>query len=172
MNGIIIILGAYNDEKGNLSSIGIERCSKVLRVYRENPGYKILPTGGYGDHFNTTGKPHAFYYEQYLIEHGIPADDILEYAESKNTIEDAQLTKPIIEKYRTVISVSTDWGGGWTAYQSLFDVLAESHAPWAEKMLDELANDPESGSARRFAKQALEKRKGAQLRNKRIESDK
>ena len=73
-----------------------------------------------------------------------------------------EMLKPIIKEYKGFSSVSTDWGGGWTAYQSLFDVLAESHAPWAEKMLDELANDPDSSSARRLARQALEKRKGDQ----------
>lgn len=64
-----------------------------------------------------------------------------------------------------VISVTTDSGGGWATYQSLFDVVAESPAPWAETMLQELARDVESESAQRMAKQALEKRKRKSLTN-------
>lgn len=82
-----------------------------------------------------------------------------------------EMLKPIIEKYKMVMSVSTDWGGGWTAYQSLFDVLAESHTPEAEKMLEELANDSDSNSARRLAKEAIERQKNRRLPNKAIDRD-
>lgn len=99
MQGIVILLGASNDRDGHLSGIAVERCEQAIREYRQNPDYKILPTGGYGAHFNVTDQPHAFYTRQYLVARGIPADDILEFAASSNTVEDAVLSRPIVEKY-------------------------------------------------------------------------
>ena len=78
MQGILLVLGAPNDEQGNLSSIARERCDQAIRVYKEHPGYKILLTGGYGPHFNTTSLPHASYTKQYLMAHHVPEEDILE----------------------------------------------------------------------------------------------
>ena len=63
---VIIVLGAPNDSEGNLSAIAIERCQQALIEYAQNPGAKILPTGGWGEHFNTTDKPHSHYLRQYL----------------------------------------------------------------------------------------------------------
>ena len=54
MEGIIILLGSPNDEEGQLSSIGIERANCSIEEYRKHPDYKILPTGGFGEHFNKT----------------------------------------------------------------------------------------------------------------------
>ncbi|CAN5591470.1 hypothetical protein BH09VER1_BH09VER1_41080 [soil metagenome] len=95
----IILLGAPNDENGNLSSIAVERCEQVLRELTKNPGAKILPTGGWGEHFNTTNKPHGYYIGEYLKKRNVAATDILEVAESTNTIEDARLSQPIVERH-------------------------------------------------------------------------
>ena len=67
MEGIIILLGSPNDEEGQLSSIGIERANCSIEEYRNHPDYKILPTGGFGEHFNKTDMPHASYAKHYLI---------------------------------------------------------------------------------------------------------
>jgi uncharacterized SAM-binding protein YcdF (DUF218 family) len=53
-------------------------------------------TGGFGPHFNTTDKPHAWYARQYLKGKGIPVHKILDSVESSNTVEDATLSKPLI----------------------------------------------------------------------------
>ncbi len=107
----IIVLVSPNNSAGNLSSIAIERCQQALAEYARNPGAKILPTGGWGEHFNTTDKPHGHYIRQYLTVHGVPEADILECAESANTIQDAQLTKPIIERHgiTDLIVVTSDF---------------------------------------------------------------
>ena len=99
MKGIITVLGSPNDNSGKLYSIAIERCNEAIKMYKSNPGWKIVLTGGFGQHFNTTDKPHAFYLNEYLVEHGIPESDILEFVESSNTLEDASLLKPIIFRY-------------------------------------------------------------------------
>ncbi|KPJ70067.1 hypothetical protein AMJ44_01160, partial [candidate division WOR-1 bacterium DG_54_3] len=111
MNGIIIILGSPNDAHGNLSDIATGRLNKGLQEYRHYPGYKILCTGGFGEHFNTTDKPHAHYAINYLLQKGLLETDILEIVESQNTVEDALLSKPIIEKYNvtSLIIVSSDF---------------------------------------------------------------
>lgn len=109
--GIIALLGATNDADGNLSAIAIQRCEQAILEYRQNPGYKILATGGYGRHFNVSDKPHAFHAKCYLVAHGIPEEDILGFVESSNTIEDAQLSKSVILRsgVRRVIVVTSDF---------------------------------------------------------------
>jgi uncharacterized SAM-binding protein YcdF (DUF218 family) len=111
MKGVIILLGAPNDEKGRLSNIARERCDQAFLEYRKHPEYKILPTGGFGPHFNVTDKPHAYYSSNYLISKGIPAVGILEFVKSSNTIEDAELSWSIIQKYgmESVIVVTSDF---------------------------------------------------------------
>jgi uncharacterized SAM-binding protein YcdF (DUF218 family) len=111
MHCIVIVLGAANDAQGNLSSIAVERCEEAIRVYRQNPGVKVLPTGGYGAHFNLADRPHAVYLRQYLTAHGVPAADVIGPALSSTTIEDARLTRPIVDKYgvKRVILVTSDF---------------------------------------------------------------
>ncbi len=89
----IVILGSPNDEHGVLSSIARERCEKAVQEYQKHPGSKIIPTGDWGAHFNTTDKPHGSYLREHLKALGIPETDILECAESSSTIEDANLSR-------------------------------------------------------------------------------
>ena len=83
-DGVIVVLGSPNDARGQLQGIALERCSQALAVFRENPGYAILPTGGWGKHFNTTDKPHGYYIRQELTGRGIPESAFLPCAESSN----------------------------------------------------------------------------------------
>jgi uncharacterized SAM-binding protein YcdF (DUF218 family) len=109
--GIIIVLGSPNDERGALLSIALERCSKALVEYRELPDYAVLPTGGWGKHFNTTDRPHAYYVKQELMARGIPDSAFLPCVESSNTMEDAALARPILERYpgADLIVVTSDF---------------------------------------------------------------
>ena len=111
MKGIIVLLGSPNSDRGELLSVARERCERALLEYRQHPDYKILPTGGFGAHFNTTARPHAFYLKEYLVAHGVPEGDILKFAESRNTIEDATLSYPIVKKHgaRRAIVVTSDY---------------------------------------------------------------
>ena len=99
INGLIIVLGSPNSEKGELYSTGLERCQTAAEQYRLHPDYYFLLTGGFGAHFNTTSFPHAHYVKNCLIGLGIPESRFTEFAESRNTIEDAALSRPIVEKY-------------------------------------------------------------------------
>jgi uncharacterized SAM-binding protein YcdF (DUF218 family) len=116
--GIIVLLGSPNSDQGELYSVAQDRCKRAIREYHCHPGWKILPTGGFGAHFNTTDKPHAHYLQEYLIAHGIPEQDILEFAQSRNTVEDATLSYPIVGKHdvNRAIVVTSDYHGDRARY--------------------------------------------------------
>jgi uncharacterized SAM-binding protein YcdF (DUF218 family) len=109
--GAIVLLGAQNDRTGNLSRMALERCNKAFQVHTCRQDFKVLPTGGWGDHFNTTDKPHAYYLKQYLVTKGIPQFLFLECAESSNSIEDARCCRQIVDRHdiTDMIVVTSDF---------------------------------------------------------------
>jgi hypothetical protein len=111
--GFVVILGSPNDDRGNLSEMGRGRVALGRDIYRHlsDRGYRILLTGGFGEHFNVTDKPNAFYARKILIHDGVPADHIVEFAESRNTVDDALKARPIVERYgaESLIVVSSDF---------------------------------------------------------------
>jgi len=107
MKGVIIVLGSQNDSKGNLSPNSIQRMNRAIKEFKKNPGFKLLLTGGFGK-FNPTDKPHALYLKQYTLKKGVKENEILEIVKSGNTVEDAYLAKPILNRYKPdVVFVST-----------------------------------------------------------------
>lgn len=108
---MIIVLGSPNSPEGELYSVAKERCELALAEYAQHPDWKILLTGGYGAHFNTTGQPHAAYLKRYLVERGVPDQAFVEFAESANTLQDASLAKPIVLKYHVteIVVVTSDY---------------------------------------------------------------
>ena len=104
-------MGAPNDAQGQLSQIALDRLQTAVRFYTHNKDYKILCTGGFGPHFNTTSQPHAYYAARYLIAQGIPATDILPYVLSQNTREDAVQAKPLIGQYmpQQLVVITSDF---------------------------------------------------------------
>lgn len=112
IKGLVVYLGAPNDEKGKLSDISISRAEKTIQEYLAHENYKILCTGGFGDHFNTTEIAHGLYVRNFLIGKGVPDTNILEdVVLSNNTEEDALLLKPKVEEYgvTNLIVVSSDF---------------------------------------------------------------
>ncbi|MFR5659330.1 MAG: YdcF family protein [Butyricimonas faecihominis] len=98
MKQIVLTLGAPNDEQGNLSPMAVDRLECALGLYLYNDDVKILCTGGFGESFNTTNHPHAYYSKRFLIERGVRESDFLEFALTTNTVEDFRMSKPIIER--------------------------------------------------------------------------
>ena len=109
--GIIIVLGSSNDAEGRLSSIALERCEQARVEYRKHPGFRILPTGGWGEHFNTTDKPHGHYVRQELFRRGVRDSAFLPCTESSHTNEDATLSRPVLDEYSDaeIIVVTSDF---------------------------------------------------------------
>lgn len=142
MKGIVVLLGSPNTDRGELLSVARDRCERAIQEYRRHPGYKILPTGGFGAHFNTTDKAHASYLKEYLVAHGVPKEDILEFAESRNTVEDATLSHPIVKRYGVdrVTVVTSDYHAARAQYlfrREYADVeLSFSLCPTAKETCD------------------------------------
>lgn len=113
MAGLIIILGSPNDEQGNLSVMAQGRVALGYQWYqaRRAAGWKLLLTGGFGEHFNRTNHPHAYYLQQWLLAQGVPAQDILGFALSRHTGEDALLARPFVERHgvRQLLVVTSDF---------------------------------------------------------------
>lgn len=98
MKSIILLLGSPNDDKGNLSTTAVNRIECAYHLYAENRDMLFLCTGGFGEHFNVTNQPHAFYAKQELIKLGADENAFLPFVLSGNTYEDFTLSKPLIEK--------------------------------------------------------------------------
>ncbi len=56
---IFIVFGNTNDDKGNISDFAKTRLDLLLEAFGQRPNSKILLTGGKGEFFNKTDKPHA-----------------------------------------------------------------------------------------------------------------
>ena len=103
---IIIVLGSPNSPSGELSNIAKSRLDCCLKIF--NKGQLILCTGGWGQHFNTSDKPHAYYGKEYLIENGLSEVDFLEFALSENTVDDAVKVKSILSSFnKTKLTIIT-----------------------------------------------------------------
>ncbi|NLR81036.1 YdcF family protein [Chitinophaga eiseniae] len=108
MNKLLIVLGAPNDHLGNLSQIAEDRLACAYNFYKANNDFKLVCTGGFGQHFNITDKPHYYYAKEYLINRGIPADAFLNCPSSSNTIEDFQMTKDLVlEEQPDILTIIT-----------------------------------------------------------------
>lgn len=90
--------------------MAISRIEKLMEYYG-NGHYKIVLTGGFGTHFNTTSKPHFEYLKQNLLQKGVPEKDIIALIPSQNSVEDATLCYFILEKYKPneVIVITSDY---------------------------------------------------------------
>lgn len=108
MTNVILILGAPNDQEGNLGQIAKDRLDCAFDIYQANENSLILCTGGFGSHFNTSANPHAYYAKKYLIGKGVAKEFFLESPLSSNTVDDFRMTKSMILKINpTVLFVIT-----------------------------------------------------------------
>ncbi|WP_159473765.1 YdcF family protein [Dyadobacter sp. 3J3] len=107
---IILVLGSPNEPDGTLSEMAKTRLAVCQKLY-ETGNYKIVLTGGFGPHFNTTDKPHAYYLMQNLLLNTIRYDDIIALITSSHSVEDATLSKWIIAKYEPeeIIIVTSEY---------------------------------------------------------------
>lgn len=102
---VLFVLGAPNDAHGRLSGIARGRCNRGLRLWRENPDWELVLTGGFGEHFNTTAHPHAEYLRRELVAAGVPEHRIVALVESRNTFEDARLSRTVLVEHRVRFAV-------------------------------------------------------------------
>ncbi|MDO7084421.1 YdcF family protein [Pseudocolwellia sp. AS88] len=114
MSVAIVILGHINDELGQLSAIATLRCETALTALsfmKKTRNVKILCTGGFGKSFNTTQISHGQHLKNYLRNKGVSNSVFIDVALSTYTLEDALLSKPILEKdlIHHVVLVTSDF---------------------------------------------------------------
>ena len=106
---VLIVLGSPNSPSGELSDISKSRLDCCRKMFTK--GQLILCTGGWGPHFNTSDKPHAFYGKEYLMGNGLSEEDFLDLALSENTVDDAVKLKSILPDLRNIklIVITSDY---------------------------------------------------------------
>lgn len=138
IQGAIVILGSPNSDSGELSTIAQERCQLGAELHRQYPSYLIIPTGGFGSHFNRSPRPHGAYVRDRLIVLGVPPESITESpVESTNTIEDAVLLLPVLNllKPRQVLAVTSDYHLDRAKF--VFDKVIPQEVVWYSTRTDE-----------------------------------
>jgi len=125
IENLIVVLGSPNDDEGCLSGIGMGRTELAYQTWKDlcDPNCKILLTGGYGEHFNRTLKPNAFYAMKRLLQLGVPERNFIEIAESVNTVDDALKSFRIVECYdvNKILLISSDFH--LERVQFIFDIV-------------------------------------------------
>jgi len=102
LKGVIVLGGG--EGKGAIAkarneaslSRGAERLSEAVKMYKKNPSLKILYTGHTGSIFHK-GWSGSDIARKFLSDQGVPADKILLENKSRNTHENAVLSKSYLE---------------------------------------------------------------------------
>ena len=122
---VIVVLGSPNFPDGTLGPIALDRLQGCLSIFNSQK-HKILCTGGFGAHFNTSPVAHANYLKDFLILKGVPSTAFLPLALSSNTVEDAVMSKSILMK---------------TVFKDLIIITSEYHVARVEFIFTELLKD-------------------------------
>ena len=117
-NAIIVVLGSTNDKYGNISNIGLSRLDKGYEIYRQQDNSKLLLTGGYSKGKKVAEHPYSFYAKQLMLQKGVLEKNIIGLVMSKDTVEDAKLSLPYLNKIdnKTIIIVTSDFHMRRTQY--------------------------------------------------------
>ena len=122
---VIVVLGSPNFPDGTLGPIALDRLQGCLSIFNSQK-HKILCTGGFGAHFNTSPVAHANYLKDFLIQKGVPSTAFLPLALSSNTVEDAVMSKSILMK---------------TVFKDLIIITSEYHVARVEFIFTEILKD-------------------------------
>ena len=122
---VIVVLGSPNFPDGTLGPIAFDRLQGCLSIF-DPIKHKILCTGGFGAHFNTSPMAHANYLKNFLIEKGVPPTAFLPLALSSNTVEDAVMSLSILKDYE---------------FKDLLIITSEYHLARVEFIFSEILKD-------------------------------
>jgi hypothetical protein len=111
---ICALLGAGNDAAGIIDSDAIQRCDLALEMFASNQQTQLILCGGFGEHFNTTNKPHYNYLQNYLKNKSNTIEaSILGTVDSYNTIADIQginaLLLPLVANQIKLVIITNDY---------------------------------------------------------------
>ena len=106
---ILVVLGSPNSPQGELSVISKSRLNYCKSIF--TTGTLIVCKGGWEDHFNTAKQAHAHYAKTYLINKGLSERDFLDFALSKDTVDDAVKLIPVLSPFKnpTVTIMTSDY---------------------------------------------------------------
>jgi len=90
---VLLLLGSPNSDEGDLSPVALAKCRAGLDLLERQPDWQLLPTGGFGEHFNCAALPHWRYVHAWLCEHAVPASRLLDGVDSTNTLDDAVFSR-------------------------------------------------------------------------------
>ncbi|MBQ1396632.1 MAG: YdcF family protein [Eubacterium sp.] len=91
----VIILGAGLVDGERIGKLLRDRLDKAIKVYRKDPTPpKMIPSGGQGGDEKLA---EAAAMKAYLLENGIPEEDILTEDRSTNTLQNLQYSKEILD---------------------------------------------------------------------------
>ena len=122
---VIVVLGSPNFPDGTLGPIALDRLQGCLSIFNSQK-HKILCTGGFGAHFNTSPVAHANYLKDFLIQKGVPSTTFLPLALSSNTVDDAVMSKSILMK---------------TVFKDLIIITSEYHVARVKFIFTEILKD-------------------------------
>lgn len=158
---LVVVLGSPNDDSGNLQPIALERLRRGAAEFLAEPNTRVLVTGGFGPHFNRTARPHAEYARAFLLSLGVPERAFTESALSGNTVEDALLARPIVDRSgaRRLIVVTSDFhlDRARFVFDRVFSDLERVYSPAPHEGPVDAARELASHEARALARlRALE----------------
>jgi uncharacterized SAM-binding protein YcdF (DUF218 family) len=116
----------------------IDRVLQALELYHKGYVGKILFTGGAGSLLYPDMKE-GLYIQEYLLNIGFPAEDLIIESKSRNTIENAEFTKNLLEQMH------------WWKNQEFLLITSGYHMPRSLKVFENLGMQPVSYSVSRFA---------------------
>lgn len=106
---VVIVLGAPNEPDGTLSPIARARADRAIAELGRRDDAVILPTGGFGEHFNRADEVHHVYVRWYLEAAGIDPARILPGVNSSSTDEDAAMTAAVLGEGDTAVVVTSEF---------------------------------------------------------------
>lgn len=94
---IAIVLGYRLKDDGDIADTLKQRLDMTLELYQEYHPEKIIVSGGIAN--LKAGISEASKMKDYLVEHGIPTEQIIEENQSTSTYENAKFSIPIALKF-------------------------------------------------------------------------
>ena len=108
---LLIVLGSTLTEKGELSAIAKGRLDRCLEICKVSGDFLVLLTGGFGRHFNKTGRMYALYAYEYLVSSGLNPLSVSALVPSTDTVEDATMSFRIVDHLnpKEIIVITSDF---------------------------------------------------------------
>lgn len=101
--GVLILLGNENDENENLNEIAEERVAVAVELLSgDYADWDVLPTGGFGHHFNVSNTPHGQLITRALETKGIASERIWPHTDTSGTISDAYAARRRIDQHGSI----------------------------------------------------------------------